>query len=328
MSSLIQPQLILHVFPYTCNQSFYERPYANWDIHKSLNCTFYMFRLRLRLSSVIELLALIKKHKPCIIHSHSASLTAAFVLILAYLSGHKQSLIYTSHGSDVNYSYDKSLFYNLVKYLCNLFVLPFYDVGISVSARLFASQPRCKKSLRFVIPEPTMNDHQGGEKAGLNYVRKFNIAYATRSYVKNYRFSRRLVRHLRSSNPDISAIELDGSQTHKKVVQYLSNVHILVAPSLSEGSSLLVREALELGCYVISSCVGDAESLLLAYPGQFFIKPTIISEYARLALILLSKNPILVCDSQAILQRRFYDIDTYRDKHQSIYSLLIDEMKT
>ena len=227
-----------------------------------------------------------KKNHVDIIHAHYT--LSGWSAVLAFPV---QPIILSLMGTD---AYGEYIGVNTIKlssrYLIFLTYLiqPFVN-AIICKSKYIESFVYLKKKSR-VIPngillERINSDDQGfKEELELDRIKKHILFLGSKkSRRKNFQLLKNAMDIINSKEISIAA---PYPVSHEQVIKYLNSVDVLVVPSLMEGSSNVVKEAMACNCPVVATDVGDMAWLFGNEPGYFLagFEPRDVAQKIQMAL--------------------------------------------
>jgi len=200
----------------------------------------------------------IKEYKPDLIHAHYG-----LSGLLANLQ-RKVPVITTFHGSDIN---EKSVrpFSYLASRLSkeNIFVHPNMPKKINYKKKQHIIP--CGIDMDIFTP---INKELAREKIGLNKDEKYALFTGNfKNDVKNYPLAKKSIEKVQNS---ITLIELKG-YTREEVCLLMNAVDFLLMTSFSEGSPMVIKEAMCCNCPIVSVDVGDVKEVVADTQGCYIV---------------------------------------------------------
>lgn len=203
----------------------------------------------------------VKTLKPDIIHAHYS-----LIGLLSILASNKQKVVVSFMGSDV---YQQGFIFNLARKI----VLKRADHVIVKSKRLLDKLPPSEHIT--IIPNGVdidlfkpENKRESKNKLGWSED-KIHILFPAnkKRFEKNYALANNSIRELGEKH-DTELHVLDNEDP-SRVPVYLNAADIVLLTSKWEGSSNVTKEAMACNTVVVSTNVGDADSLFADVPGYF-----------------------------------------------------------
>ena len=208
--------------------------------------------------SFIEFKEILKQYSPGIIHSHYGTVTSFFCAFT-----NRKKLIITFQGSDLNKTRGdgilRDFFGRILSQLSALRASKIICVSQSLLERLWWNR---NKSVvlpvginieKFIELNPT----ESREKLGWKKESKIILFNGNAPIVKRLDIANEVFSMLKEKIPECELIILDGSTDPELIPLYLSASDCLLLCSDSEGSPMMVKEALACNLPVVGIDVGD-----------------------------------------------------------------------
>ena len=222
----------------------------------------------------LRLIREIHKEKPDVIHAHYG-ISGYYVCLVVLLMGLKKDLpvVVTYHGSDINVEKVRRISRQAIRMA---------DYNIFVSPKLMELVEHgensqvipCGLNMKDWMP---MDKKTARTKLGLNVDKKYVLFSSDfQTEVKNPELAQSAICNLNSkmSCNDIELIELKG-YTREQVNMLMHAVDVCLMTSKTEGSPQFIKEAMVCGCPIVTTRVGDAESVIGKTEGCFFTDYTV-----------------------------------------------------
>jgi glycosyltransferase involved in cell wall biosynthesis len=208
------------------------------------------------LSNLSKLKQQVHDFNPDLIHAHSG--------MTALLCGlqRKKKVVSTFHGSDINNSKLKR-FTRLAILLTHKHIVVTSEMKEKLGMNDIEVIPCGVNDQIFKPNDQKLAQKKLGWDPSKNYV-LFSSAFGNK--VKNYPLAAAAIKGLNNSN--IQLIELSG-RTREEVAQMLNACDVALMTSFSEGSPQFIKEALATGTPIVSTKVGDVDTLINGIEGCF-----------------------------------------------------------
>jgi teichuronic acid biosynthesis glycosyltransferase TuaC len=223
--------------------------------------------------------------KPDIIHSHYS--LSGFITALTMT---KIPIIASLMGSDVNQSGKVKLF------ITRLFIKIYWKETIVKSQDMKAKL--ALNSIHVIPNGIDLNrfksiDHQDALNE-LNWEKdEIHILFGSdpARLEKNYKLAKDALQILKSEFPNIKLHFLYGIN-REEVYLYYNAANILLLTSFSEGSPNVVKEAMACGCPIVTTAVGDLETVINDTSGCFLasFQPQDVAEKIKSAILFNSRT--------------------------------------
>jgi teichuronic acid biosynthesis glycosyltransferase TuaC len=243
-------------------------------------------------------------YKYDIIHAHSGH--------MGILANFQRSIpvVTTFHGSDIN---------NLLTRLLSIFSLILSKKNIFVSKRLLGKSIVKRKAVvipcgvDFDIFKP-MDKNDCRKELGFPLNRKL-VLFGGRFdiKVKNASLAKRSLENL----PNYDLIELKGYK-RDEVAKLINACDCMLLTSITEGSPMVIKEALACNCPIVSVDVGDVKELSKGIDGVF------ISRYNSEEI---SENIVLAVEYNNIDSRSKIEFLDKQKTATQIYNIYVDAIK-
>jgi teichuronic acid biosynthesis glycosyltransferase TuaC len=279
---------ILHVIPFHPSPSsfiFAKRQVEDLSGLGHINEVFYFntsFSLIGFYRQLMSLRSLVKRFNPDVIHAHYGTINAFFASFIKNVP-----LVVSFHGSDLNYTKDVHWFREkLGKRLSRIAAQRAQHI-ICVSAQLQAKLPIGKEKSS-IISSGVNTEHfkeldRSVCKSELKLSDSKNYLFfnANNPIVKRLDIALETVDLLKDLQVEL--LTLKGDTDPAEIPVYLNASVAVLLCSDSEGSPMVIKEAMACGVPIISTDVGDVKSTIAHVDNCFIIeqKPTIIAEKVR-----------------------------------------------
>lgn len=121
---------------------------------------------------------------------------------------------------------------------------------------------------------------------GWDEAKQYILFFDNGNRVKNAPFAAQVVHEVQQQFPSVEMLRVQ-QVPHQQLPLYYNAAHVLLLPSLHEGSNNSLKEALACNCPVVASAVGDAEERLAGVSHSVAIKGFGVQDYvAAIAAIL------------------------------------------
>ncbi len=274
---------ILHIIPYHPSPSafvFAKRQVQDL-ILEGHECEIFFFNTKISLALFLSQLISYKKKisafKPDIIHSHYGTYTAYFSS-----SFHHSPLIITFQGSDINHTTDVHPWREKMGKWMSKRAAQRANGIICVSRKIFDLLPLGKEKAHIIpcgidirIFRP-MDREESKKKLNLFPTTRYIFFNANNPIVKRLDIAQAVVKEL-SAAYQVELLSLNGNVHPDEIPVYLNACDALLLCSDSEGSPMVIKEALACQIPIVSVAVGDV-SERIANVSNCFLVPQKISE--------------------------------------------------
>lgn len=257
----------------------------------------YFLHSRTNLFSLIrswkEAKKIIDDLRPDIIHAHYGSVNGFFALRLR----HPKTII-TFHGSDINDISSVGFFRKFISKKASDYCLQNSVCNIIVNEDLKNKVPEKYRSKTFVIPmgvdENVFKPMPRGEAKkmlGWNLNEKVVLFNGNDPVIKRKDIAEKAIEYVKKQLPEARLEVLNGSIDPEKIPWLLNASDVLLLCSDSEGSPMMIKEAMACNLPIVSTIVGDTQQRLEHVDGAILTNqnPEDISEKI---IEILSKNTL------------------------------------
>lgn len=228
---------------------------------------WYLFKELFRMRS------LVRKLNPDIVHAHYGTMTA----MLGAFSGARKYAI-TFHGSDLNYVRSEFFLKEVIAKLCSQLAVLRADVVFCVSGRL-RQKLWWRKRVAQIVPFGVDMDSYypmdcAEARARLNIpLQRKMVLFNNSAPVKRPDIARAAVEILKKEFGDVEMHELSGGVDYNSMLLLLNACDCLLICSDSEGSPVMVKEAMACNLPVVATDVGDVASVIEgSYPSALALQ--------------------------------------------------------
>jgi len=318
---------ILHVIPYHPSPSafvFAKRQVADLSMEGIENQIFYF---NTKISPVlffqqwIQLRKIIQSSKPDIIHAHYGTYTAFFAGFM-----HSIPMIITFQGSDINHTSDVHPWREkLGKWMSRSAAKKSKGI-ICVSQKIFDLLPVGKEKACIIpcgidvrIFQP-LNRNECKTKLHLDLFTHYIFFNANNPIVKRLDIAQAVIGSLTSSYK-VELLSLNGNVHPDEIPIYLNACDALLLCSDSEGSPMVIKEALACQIPIVSVPVGDVADRISSVDNCFLVEQNIEKITAQLSDIL--QHPQLASNGREKLKSDQLDSITTIKKIIPLYQKAI-----
>lgn len=240
------------------------------------------FYLRSRTSMIVLLKEaarfrkLIKEYKPDIIHSHYGTVTAFFCSLLTF-----KPIVITFQGSDLNDASDTGWFRNFFTHLLSHLASAKAKKILCVSEKLKGKIIFSKKKVT-IIPFGVNIDNfkiipveEARNKLNLPADKKIVLFNASNPEIKRLDIAEQVEITLKERGNDVQFVYFTGTTGTENMVNYLNAADVLLMCSDSEGSPVMIKEAMACNLPVVSTDVGDVKERIQNVKPSFIVNRNI-----------------------------------------------------
>ena len=263
----------------------------------------------------------IKEFKPDIIHAYYGTVTSFFSAIST-----RKPLVITFQGSDINKTPSDGFVRDLFgRILSNLSVLRASSV-ICVSPKL-KNQIWWQRNKVHVIPNginidlfAPMGKEEVRKSLEWNQEEKVILFNANNPKIKRLDLAELVITEINKNIPNARLHVLKGSTPPRDIALYLNACDCLLLCSDSEGSPMIIKEALACNTPIVSVDVGDVKERISGLKGTFIADKTPVSLAETIIKILLYEERTL--GRQKLVDDGLSEVDVAKSI-VSIYKKLI-----
>jgi glycosyltransferase involved in cell wall biosynthesis len=236
--------------------------------------------------AILKLRIMVNNFKPNIIHAHYGTLTGFLTIMFFY----KVSPVITFRGDDLNYSKETGFLRRITSVLLSQISILFAKKTICVSERL-KNRIWWKKNQCSVIPDginlsefKLIDKQSAREKLKLPVDKPivlFNIS--NQPITKGLDLAEESMAKVKL---DLLFVKLSGQVNFDLIPIYLNAADCVLMTSLSEGSPVIIKEAMATNLPIVSVDVGDVPSMIAGVRNCYLVErdPSNIAE--KITLIL------------------------------------------
>lgn len=287
---------ILHIIPYHPSPSafvFAKRQVQDLILEGHECETFYF---NTKISPILFLRQLISYKKkintfqPDIIHAHYGTYTAYFSS-----SFHNYPLIITFQGSDINHTTDVHPWREKMGKWMSKRAAQRANGIICVSQKIFDLLPLGKEKARIIpcgidvrIFKP-MDREECKKKLNISSTSRYIFFNANNPVVKRLDIAQAVVKEL-SATYQVELLSLNGNVHPDEIPVYLNACDALLLCSDSEGSPMVIKEALACQIPIVSVAVGDVSDRIADVDNCFLVQQNTIEIASKLNYIFEHPN--------------------------------------
>ena len=217
----------------------------------------------------------IKSYQPSMIHAHYG-----LSGLLASLQ-RKIPIVTTFHGSDINVKSNRVFSYIASKLSAeNIFVHENQPAKINYKDKIHVIP--CGVNGKIFFP---LDKHEARKKLSLEKNKKYGLFTGSfENAIKNYPLAKEAI--IKSSN-EIELLELKD-YTREEVCLLMNAVDFLLMTSFTEGSPMVIKEAMCCNCPIVSVDVGDVQSVIAKTENCYvsIYNSEELSQYIDMVLVL------------------------------------------
>lgn len=319
---------VLYVLPYSDEESSFI--FAKRQIRAISECgvetKIHYIKSRLSINGILKEIKLIKQvaneFKPDIVH-------AQYGTVVAFIATRVKNVpfVVTFQGSDLNPTKDISwIREKLGKYLSKIAAKRATKI-ICVSERLW-SNLRAGKSKATIIPSgidisvfKTMNKIECKMKLNLDLTKHFIFFNANNPVVKRLDIAQEACRILKDLNVEL--LSLSGNTAPDDIPYYLNASAVLLLCSDSEGSPMVIKEAMACDLPIVSVNVGDVAERIEEVENCFIVEQNADLIADKIRWIIEQK--LEHSNGRQVLQNQGLDSSTVVKKILEIYHSILDK---
>jgi glycosyltransferase involved in cell wall biosynthesis len=218
----------------------------------------------------------IKEYQPDIIHSHYGTVTAFFCSLLTL-----KPIVITFQGSDLNYATDAGWFRNFFTHFLSHLASIRAKKIICVSEKLKEKVIFGKKKVSIVPFGVNIENFtlippaEARNKLNLPDEKKIVLFNASNPKIKRIDIAKKVESSLKERGNEVQFIYFSGSVSPENMVNYLNAADVLLMCSDSEGSPVMIKEAMACNLPVVSTDVGDVKERIQNVRLSFIVQKNI-----------------------------------------------------
>ena len=320
---------ILHVIPYHSSASsfiFAKRQVEDLSDLGHQNEVFYFkttFSIWGFFKQLSALRKLVNEQKPQIIHAHYGTINAYFASRIKEIP-----LVVSFHGSDLNYTNDVHWIREKLGKLLSRIAAEHARKIICVSNQLQRNLPvGIEKST--VIPSGVdtrrfkkMNKQECKKNLGLSESINYIFFNANNPIIKRLDIALDVVEQLKDYH--IELLSLKGNVNPDEIPTYLNASNVVLLCSDSEGSPMVIKEALACGVPIVSTDVGDVKSTINEVDHCFIVPQDSIQLAAKIQYLI--ERGATSTNGLSILKARKLDYLSSIKKVEEVYFSAINQI--
>lgn len=287
---------ILHIIPYHPSPSafvFAKRQVQDL-ILEGHECEIFFFNTKISpilfFRQLISYKKKIKAFQPDIIHAHYGTYTAYFSS-----SFHNSPLIITFQGSDINHTTDVHPWREKMGKWMSKRAAQRANGIICVGQKIFDLLPLGKEKAHIIpcgidirIFKP-LNREECKRKLQLSSNTRCIFFNANNPIVKRLDIAEKVVKEL-SVNHSVQLLTLNGNVHPDEIPVYLNTCDALLLCSDSEGSPMVIKEALACQIPIVSVAVGDVSQRIIDVDNCFIVQQEISDIVTKMEYIFERPN--------------------------------------
>ncbi len=319
---------VLYVLPYSDEESSFI--FAKRQIRAISECgvetKIHYIKSRLSITGILKEIKLIKQvaseFKPDIVH-------AQYGTVVSFIATRVKNVpfVVTFQGSDLNPTKDISwIRERLGKYLSKIAAKRATSI-ICVSERLWGNL-RAGKSKATIIPSgidisvfKTMNKIECKKKLNLDLTKHYIFFNANNPVVKRLDIAQEACRILKDLNVEL--LSLSGKTAPDDIPNYLNASAVLLLCSDSEGSPMVIKEAMACDLPIVSVNVGDVAERIEEVENCFIVEQNADLIADKIRWIIEQK--LEHSNGRQVLQNQGLDSSTVVKKILEIYHSILDK---
>lgn len=287
--------------------------------------TFYLrsrTSLAVLLKDAIRFRKFIKEFKPDIIHSHYGTVTGFFCSMLTF-----KPIVITFQGSDLNYASDTGWFRNFFTHLLSHLASVRANKIICVSEKLKEKVIFGKKKIT-IVPFGVNLDNfkiipvvEARNKLNLSSGKKIVLFNASNPEIKRVDIAKQVEMKLKERKNDVQFVYFTGTTGADNMAAYMNAADVLLMCSDTEGSPVMIKEAMACNLPVVSTDVGDVKERIKNVRPSFIVDRKI--DAIALAIEEIFRLNQRSNGREAILEQGLTDKDN-TEKVISVYQQILN----
>lgn len=234
------------------------------------------------LKAIFNIRKLVKKKKYHIIHAHYG--LSGFVCCFQ----RKVPVLCTFHGSDVEYI----KWQGLISRITSLFIKHSIAVSRNIKEKLPTKNVSVIPCGVFFNLFKPLDKRIAKSNLGLDFQKSYVLFPGNpKTKVKNYSLFKKTIELLKKQFNDVEELILWGFN-REEVMYALNSAEVVLFTSFSEGSVIVLKEALACNIPVVSVDVGDSKEILHKLPGCYITTYAADKLFEKAAKVLKEKKQI------------------------------------